>query len=389
MPTLSQKTIDALMSDGTDRFMWDEEVVGFGVRIKPTGVATYVVQYRNTDGRTRRFSLGKANALTLKDARKEARIRLAEVAKGGDPSGDKKKERAAKTIEELCDYFLTVYAKERKLSQRYVGDCGTLIAYVINPRWGTYKVKSIDRDDVRRLKIDLSATPIRANRCLALVSKLMNLAIEQKERLDNPVKGIERNQEEKRDAYMSLDELERLMAVLQNEEDQDQADAIRLLICTGARIGEVLSAEWAQFDLTERRWTKPPSKTKQRKVHRVGLSGLTIEVLTGLKARATVPDGSLKSRFLFPNKADNDRPRPDIKKFWRRVSKKAALDEFRLYDARHTFASHLLINGVPLGVVGAMLGHSQPATTARYAHVGETVTKLASEKFAELLKGVI
>lgn len=388
----TQKTIDSLSSNGKDRFVWDGDLKGFGVRIKPTGVKSYLIQYRNSGGATRRYSLGKIESITLKDARKLARVKLAAVAGGNDPSADRKKERAAQTIAELGQYFLDVYAVERKLSKRYVADCRGLINNTISKRWGAVKIKTVTRDHVRRLKIELAGTPIRANRCLSLLSKMFNLAIEQGERADNPVIGIERNQEHRRDAYMSLDELKLLLEVLNREDDQDQADAVRLLLVTGARIGEVVGASWSEFDLEAKRWVKPPSKTKQRRVHRVGLNTFAVDILKSLKARAehqAKENNTTVSAYLFPRREDQTRPRPEIKKFWFKVSRKACLQEFVLYDARHTFASHALVAGVSLGVVGALLGHSNPATTARYAHVAETATGAASENVGDLFKGLI
>ena len=381
---LTQKIVDSLTSDGCDHFIWDPELRGFGIRMKPSGVASYVIQYRNSDRRTRRLAFAKTTALTLKQARLEARKRLAKVVQGGDPSADRHAERKALTISGLGDYFLDVYGPERKLSRRYLRDCRSLLNHVIIPRWGQRKVKAVTRDDVRRLKIDMRGTPIRTNRCLALLSKMFSLAIEQGERTDNPCIGIERNQENKRDQWFGLNDIETLMHVLAKEEDQHQANGIRLLFLTGARVGEVVSAEWSHFDLDRGMWIKPPSKTKQRRVHRAPLSSGALEILWRMLASRDV-----SSPYLFPSPKDPaGSHRGDFHKFWRSVRDKAALGNARLYDARHTYASHLIVNGVPLGVIGALLGHSQPATTARYAHVGDTAARAATQKMGDILQDI-
>jgi integrase len=285
-------------------------------------------------------------------------------------------------MSDLADYFLNVYARERRLSKKYVSECKALLTHIILPRWGNLKVKAITHDDIRRLKIDMELKPVRANRCLALLSKMFSLAIEKGIRADNPVKGIERNVEAKRERFMSLGELERLMRVLAKQEDQLQANGIRLLVLTGARVGEVLSAEWDHFDLDDGIWTKPPSNTKQRRVHRAPLSSPALEILRRMKSV------NVGSPFLFPRRSNLMRPRESFRKFWLKVRTDAALGNVVLYTARHTYASHLLVSGVPLGVIGALLGHSQPSTTARYAHVGDSAGKAATEKMGDILEHI-
>jgi integrase len=171
-----------------------------------------------------------------------------------------------------------------------------------------------------------------------------------------------------------------LYATLAKQEDQDQADGLRLLILTGARIGELLSAEWSHFDLDRHVWRKPPSKTKQRRVHHAPLSDAAVEILRRLRKRQATA-----SRFVFPSPSDPNRPRESFRKFWERVRMEAGLGEVVLYSARHTYASQLMMVGVPLHVVGQLMGHSQPATTARYAHLADEVGRAATSKMADIV----
>jgi integrase len=212
----------------------------------------------------------------------------------------------------------------------------------------------------------------------------------------NPVIGLERFPEEERDQALSIDELERLATALREypEECGNDADisekqrkflqaearrsmnAIRLITFTGCRKHEALSAKWADFDLERGVWTKPAAITKQRKTEHTPLNEQAVELLKSLPH---------ENEFLFPGRI-KDTHLADLKGCWATVCKMAGLTGWRIHDLRHSFASHLASSNVPLNIVGKLLGHSRPQTTARYAHYQDNPLREAANKFPVLAK---
>jgi integrase len=210
---------------------------------------------------------------------------------------------------------------------------------------------------------------------------MFGLAIRWGWRSDNPAKGIERNPEEKRHRYLAGDELGRLTAALAEHEDQQAANIIRLLLLTGARRGEVQAAKWEQLDLTAGVWVKPGSTTKQKTLHRVPLSGPARQLLADLRVKA-----AKDAQYVFPGRGGEGH-RIEIKGDWAAICKAANISAARMHDLRHTYASVLASAGLSLPVIGALLGHSQPATTARYSHLFDDPLRVATERAADLITG--
>lgn len=198
---------------------------------------------------------------------------------------------------------------------------------------------------------------------------------------DNPVKGIERYPEEKRNRWLDNDEVQRLWDVLNEYNNQDVANAIRLLLLTGSRRNEVLHATWDQFDLDNSVWTKPAHTTKQKRMEHLPLSAQAISILKTMKSKSN-------SSFLFPGKTSN-KPVQGIKKAWHTIRKKAELSDVRLHDLRHTYASHLVSNGLSLSIVGKLLGHTQVSTTQRYAHLADEPLRNATAFFGNKVEQLI
>jgi integrase len=172
---------------------------------------------------------------------------------------------------------------------------------------------------------------------------------------------MERYIEEKRERFLSTDELRRLVKAITQHPNQQSANIVRLLLMTGARRGEVLSATWEQFNLERGTWTKPSGHTKQKRPHVVPLSAPALALLGSMAHEAN------KADYLFPSR--KDAPQASLKRFWRSVCATAKLDDVRVHDLRHSFASYLASSGASLPLIGDMLGHTQPSTTARYAHL--------------------
>jgi integrase len=250
----------------------------------------------------------------------------------------------------------------------------------IRPAMKHLKVAEVtfsDVDDLHR-KITKRGATYHANRVLALLSKMFNLSIRWGWRTDNPAKGIERNQEQKRNRYLSADELVRLTVALAEHHDQQAANIIRLLLLTGARRGEVQAARWEQFDLKAGIRLKPGSTTKQKTEHRVPLSAPARQLLRELWENA-----SLDAEYVFPGRSDGHRI--EIKADWAALCKAAGITGARIHDLRHTYASLLASAGLSLPIIGALLGHTQPATTARYAHLLDDPLKQATERVGAIL----
>jgi integrase len=239
---------------------------------------------------------------------------------------------------------------------------------------------------------------------------MMSLAIKWEMRADNPVKGIERAPEDKRERHLSTAEIARLGEALAGLREKSSANAIRLLLLTGARKSEVLKARWAEFDLTEGVWEKPSAHTKQKKMHRVPLSAPARLLLSELRAEAEkeVARGGV-AEWVFPG--DDGKPLTDIKKSWATVCRAAGLGSMvsakptrgkpaagpageremvwkadaRVHDLRHTFASVLVSSGLSLPIIGRLLGHTQAATTARYAHLKDDPLRAAADRVGDVV----
>jgi integrase len=261
---------------------------------------------------------------------------------------------------------------------------------IVLPRLGAMKVAAVRHDDIDALHAEVSKTrPVRANRIVEVVRKAFNLAIRWGWRADNPASGVHCNHEEKRARYLSAAELIKLSEALAAHPSQNAVNAVRLLLLTGARRGEVLSATWDQFDLDAGVWTKPSAHTKQKQEHRVPISAparqLLVEMKTAAEARAREKKHEL-SAYLFPARI-GDGPMVEIKTAWATLCKAAKLNGVRLHDIRHTYASVLASAGLSLPVIGALLGHTQPGTTARYAHLFDNPLRAATERVGAVVAG--
>ena len=239
-----------------------------------------------------------------------------------------------------------------------------------------------------------------------MLFRSFNLSIRWKWRDDNPASGVSRNEEEKRNRFLNKVEIAALARALNEHSEPMSANAIKLLMLTGARRGEVLGATWEMFDLENGVWTKPSAHTKQRKLHRVPLSGPAIQLLWGLKDSGRLKAeaaGEQPSAFVFPGATG--KPLTDVKRTWVSVCRKAGLGaevplndtkgkpildrkgnpktEFqpnvRIHDIRHSFASILVSAGASLPLIGQMLGHTQVQTTQRYAHLFDDPLRKAAE----------
>lgn len=376
---------------------------------EPNGARAWVFTYRGLDGRQRRFTIGRIEAWPIEAARAKARALRQIVDDGGDPLKSRQDEREAPTVDDLADRYIAEHLPRLRPGSRE--RAGTFLRNWIRPRLGKMKVKDVEHADIDRLHraITAAGTPTTANRVVAVLSKMFNLAIRWGWRTDNPARGVEHNPEQPRQRYLTGDELARLMAALAKHIGKPSADAVRLLLLTGARRDEVLSATWDQFDLGAGVWTKPSAHTKQKREHRVPLSAPARQLLADMLARErkrAKEDGREPSKHLFPSPGGKNPAQRSLKTFWRTVAGEAGLAErvpqkardgkvmrkrngtvrmiwrptVRVHDLRHSYASSLAGAGLSLPIIGALLGHTQPATTARYAHLADAALRAATER---------
>jgi integrase len=362
-----------------NKIRWHGELAGFGCRVTAAGAKAYVFRYRNGDGRDRTITIGDSTSWPIGKAIEQAKSLRRKVDDGQDPLAERQDQRSAPTIADLADRFEREHmAKLRPSTAR---DYLAMLKTIILPAIGTTKVTAIRYSDIDRLHHKVAEhAPYRANRVVALLSRMFSLAIRWEWRSDNPCRTIERAPEQKRERFLSPREIAALSEALNAHPEKLSANAIRLLLLTGARRGEVLSATWDQFNLEAGIWTKPYSATKQRREHRVPLSAPALQLL--VKMQEAAADGQ---RYVFPG--TNGGYLTEVKKSWASVCGAAGIEGARLHDLRHSFASVLASSGLSLPIIGQLLGHSNPTTTSRYAHLLDSTLRNATEQAGAIIGG--
>ncbi len=377
---LDDKTIKALPAPASgNKVYYDADVTGFGCRVTAAGARSFILNYRTRSGRERRYTIGEFPAWKTATARAEASEWKRRVRNGDDPLADIEAERAAPTVADLCQRFANEHMpKKRPSTQR---DYQSAIDRHVLPEMKHLKVAEVTFTHVDALhsKITRRGTPYHANRVLSLLSKMFSQAVRWGWRTDNPAKGVERNQEHKRQRYLSADELTRLTVALADHDDQQAANIVRLLLLTGARRGEVLAVQWDQLDLQTGVWIKPGATTKQKTEHRVPLSAPARQLLRELWESAA--PGAV---YVFPGRRGHGH-RINVKADWAALCKAAGITGARMHDLRHTYASLLASSGLSLPIIGALLGHTQASTTHRYAHLLDDPLRAATERVGAIV----
>jgi integrase len=363
-----------------NRLYRDTAVPGFAIRVTAGGHRAFVLDYRTRAGRKRRFTIGAFPNWTTGAARIKARELKRLVDAGGDPQGELEDARAAPIMPELIERFRAEHLTRRRAGTRT--DYESMLKRHIEPHFGNVKVDAVTHRDVEALHRRLTSDdyPYRANRVVAVLSKLFSLAVKWNMRTDgvNPARGIEKNTEHHRRRYLEADELAALLKALAAYSDQRIAAAFRLLLLTGARRGEVLAMRWADLDLGAGTWSKPAASTKQNKPHEVPLSAPALQILARIRDEQIGRHRPLPE-FVFSGAGQTGHV-VEIKKAWRTICKAAGLADLRIHDLRHSFASEIASAGGSLPLIGALLGHSNPQTTARYTHLFRDPLREASER---------
>ena len=362
MSKLTKRLVDAAEVRAREHFIWDEDLPGFGLRVLPTGRKRYVVQYR-AGRRSRRISLGPATVITCEQARSRAITIIAATKNGDDPAARRDADRRAITVKELAERFDREHIALRLKASTAKGY--KRMERVIVPALGRHRVTEVTRADVAKLHHDLRHIPYDANRSLEIISKMFNLAEMWGLRPDgsNPRKHIKKYPEEKRERFLSPAELRRVGEVLREMEQEgielsSSIAAVRLLMLTGCRLGEIMTLQWDHVDIPGKALRLPDSKTGAKVVHLGQPAVEVLEKIERVDGNPWVIVGTKPGARLT-----------DLQPFWQRVRARAGLKDVRIHDLRHTFASTAVAAGQGLPMIGKLLGHAQVQTTARYAHV--------------------
>ena len=381
---LTKRAVEAIEPESKDLLVWDADLPGFGLRVTPKGRRSYIVAYRTNTGQQRRPTLGQHGVLTTDEARAEARRMLRAVSLGGDPVGEEKAAKGGITMAGFSKEFLEKHAFVKKKARSADGDRRNLENHVL-PRLGSKPVISIERKDIAKLHHDMRETPGAANRVVALLSKMFNLAEQWGYRPDNsnPCRHIEKYKERKIERYLTGEELGRLGAALRSAETENDfapsaLAAIRLLMFTGCRKEEILSLEWRFVDLESRCLRLPDSKTGAKVVY---LNEAALAVLESVERQADNP------YIIVGNKPGTRLV--SLKRPWEHIRNAADISDVRIHDLRHCFASIGAASGLGLPIVGALLGHKDTSTTQRYAHLDANPLRDANELIGQKLCNLI
>lgn len=376
---ISKRSVDALeATDGKEATLWDVELRGFGVRARRGGGKTYVLRYRPGGGgrssplRTLTIG-GHGSPWTPDQARDEAKRLLGLIQGGADPAADRSSRRDAPTIAQLADRFLAEHM-EAKRKASTTAEYRRLLEKRILPALGAKKTTDITRQDIARFHHANRGEPYQANRCLSVLSKMMNLAERWGLRPDgsNPCRHVEKFAEQKRERMLSGEELGRLGGALASYDRSPYAPAaVKLLVFTGARLSEVLGLRWEWVDFEHGEARLPDSKTGAKTLHLPPPAMAVLADLPRLDGNPFVIAGSVAGESLV-----------NLQRPWRQIREAAGLDDVRLHDLRHAFASVAANSGMGLPIIGKMLGHTQAATTQRYAHLASDPVKAAAATVA-------
>jgi integrase len=376
---ITKRVVDGLEPvDGKDSFLWDSELRGFGVRCRPSGAKFYFLQYR-AGRRQRWLTIGRhGSPWTPEMARREAKERLGEIAGGNDPGAVRDVEKEAGTVAELCDLYLSEGCATKK--ETTVRNDRSRIERHIKPLLGELRVRDVNQGDVERFQRDVAEGRTAADRktghrgrsivtggkgaarlSLLLLSAVFSFAVRRGLRADNPCTGVAKFKPGKSERFLSAAEQVRLGEALAAAEAAGVHSApiaiIRLLALTGARLSEIRRLRWSEIDFERGSLRLPDSKTGAKVIP---LGAAALELLSGVDRR---------SEWVFPSDIRSGSPISDVSYVWEPVRRAAGLADVRLHDLRHSFASTIVNAGGSLPLIGALLGHKNVATTARYAHL--------------------
>jgi integrase len=393
---ITKRAVDRLTAaGGTEAVLWDNEVRGFGVRARRAGGKSYILHYRVGGGRAaalRKLTIGRhGSPWTPETARAQAKRLLGDVAVGRDPAAARQADRKGLTFNELIDLYLAEGVSHKKASTLRV-DHGRF-EHHLRPLLGKLRIDRITRADVERMRDAVAAGKTAekiepgekrpsgtlakggkgvAAQCVISVGAIFSFAIERGLSTANPARGVKKAAVRKIERFLSEAEIARLAEALDAEEQRTgnpfPSAAIRLLLLTGCRRGEIVGLRWEQVDFEHECLRVPDSKTGAKVVY---LNAPARELLQRLPRMVENPRVIPGTRVESASAA--------VDNVWPNVRKAADLDGVRLHDLRHSFASVGAAGGLSLPIIGALLGHKHATTTARYAHLSADPLRAAND----------
>jgi integrase len=378
MPNLTEKFIASLAPrEGRKQFdLYDSKLSGLGFCYSNGGARTWFVFWREADGKNRRLSIGRHDkGVSVKEARRVAKEKLAEIEKEVAAGVRRPAERQAPTMGDLIDRYL-----------KHAGDHvqpGTLVQVegiarrCFTPELRAQKLKDFDRDQIEELHRAIGRTrgQIAANNWYRLTRCMLNLAIDWRMCTVNPCRRVRLFTENVRTRHLSRAEVAKLNSALLEEVDWRWKAFFPLLLFTGLRKGELLALTWNRVDFDQRTLTIEKRKNKKPLVQ--ALVGDAPQILAHLPSRGV-------SEFVFPGDREGQ-PLVNPDDAWQRIRERAGLPDLRIHDLRHSFASFLINANVPISVVSKALGHSSIVMSQRYVHLEHQTVRAAMEQSASVM----
>ena len=388
--TISKRTVEALKV-GKDTVFWDSELSGFGVRVYPSGSKYYVVQTRADGKAAKRVTVGRHGIVTAEEARRRAALIIARIKAGDEPVPEPLAVTLADspTVGDLAGVYLDEHVTVR-CKPKTVAMYRLIVDKHLLPALGKTPALAVDHARVTELHHSLRTTPVMANQVVGTLSRIWNAAENRGlvPEASNPCRLVVKNRERRRERFLSEEEFRRLGRLLAEAEtckgvSVHAVAAIRLLLLTGCRRNEILTMRWRDVDLEARELNLVDSKTGARTVP---LSPEAVDVLLNIPR----VDGN---PYVIPGKIRGRHLR-NLNDPWNLIRKRAGIEDMRLHDCRHSFASRALALGEGLPMIGRLLGHARVETTARYAHlardsVRESAIRISDSIAADILKGYI
>ncbi len=375
MSTISNRMVGKLKV-AKDTVFWDKELTGFGVRVYPTGSKVYIAQARGPAG-PRRVTVGRHGVINAEEARRRAALLIAQIKAGSEAVPKPLSPRAGPTVAELAGRYMAEHVEVRCKPRTAAAVQVALRAHVL-PALGKMPLASLERSRVAALHRGLHETPAAANAALRVLSSMFEAAGDWGLVAEgtNPCRGVAQYPRRRRERFLTEAEFERLGCALDALEAEGGASAcavaaVRLLMLTGCRKSEVLSLRWEDVALEEAELRLADSKTGARVVP---LPPAAVELLAALPRLPGNP-------WVIPGAKPGARL-SGLDHAWRKVRARAGLEDVRVHDLRHSYASRALALGENLAMIGKLLGHSHIQTTARYAHLARDTVREAAERIA-------